>query len=128
MGSISTNPYMVQNYDLESPLVQLVSFNKLLEQYDVMAKSDNEYLAEKAKRILAAQEPYPILREGFTDDALLEEHKDVIHYILQDLFSEVLTENEIKTASLPYDNTIFNSSKRFQKFYCFLQNFLEHFP
>ncbi|MAU71525.1 MAG: GAF domain-containing protein [Pseudozobellia sp.] len=99
----------------EMPLVQVISFNKLLEQYDVMAKSDNEYLAEKAKRILAAQEPYPILREGFTDDTLLEEHKEVIHYILQDLFPEVLTENEIKTASLPYDNTIFNSSKRFQK-------------
>ena len=33
----------------EMPLVQVISFNKLLEQYDVMAKSDNEYLAEKAK-------------------------------------------------------------------------------
>lgn len=99
----------------ELPLKQLISFNKLLQRYEVMAQSDNEYLAKKARRILEAQEPYPELREGFTDVKLLEKNKDLIHFLLQDLFSEVLAENEIKTASLPYDNTIFNSSKRFQK-------------
>ena len=99
----------------EFPLSQLISFNKLLERYEEMASSDDAYLAERAKRILAAQAPYPELREGFTDESILEKHKDLIQIILQDLFSEVLTENEIKAASLPYDNIIFNSSKRFKK-------------
>ncbi|WP_430906172.1 GAF domain-containing protein [Maribacter sp. 2-571] len=106
---------MTTDQQRDSPLLQCISFNKLLEQYDVMAQSDDVFLAKKAKRILKAQEPYPELREGFTDTALLKKHEDVIRIILQDTFSEVLTHNEIKTASLAFDDTVFNSSKRFQK-------------
>ena len=95
----------------QSPLNQVISFNKLLEHYDVMAKSDDKFIAEKAKYILNAQAPYPELREGFTDVALLEKHKAVIKIILQDTFSEVLTKNEIKTASLPFNDIVFNSSE-----------------
>lgn len=102
-------------HEKESPLKQVISFNKLLEKYELMAKGDDAILAEKAQRILDAQAPYPELRDGFTDTSLLIKHQDVIKLLLQDVFSEVLTENEIKTASLPYDNTIFNSSKRFKK-------------
>ncbi|SHI34294.1 GAF domain-containing protein [Pseudozobellia thermophila] len=99
----------------ELPLMQLISFNKLLRNYEVMAKSDDEFLAQKARRILAAQAPYPELREGFTDVSLLDKHKEVIQIILQDVFPEVLTDNEIKAASLPYNDVIFNSSRRFRK-------------
>ncbi|MEL6917448.1 MAG: GAF domain-containing protein [Bacteroidota bacterium] len=106
---------MAVQYDGESPLISLISFNKLLEQYDAMAKSKDKFISEKAKHILEAQSPYPILRDGFSDVSLLKKHKDVIKLILQDTFSEVLSENEIKVASLPYENIIFNSSKRFQK-------------
>jgi len=95
-------------------MVQLISFNKLLERYDAMAQSENALLAKKAKHILRAQAPYPILREGFSDIKLLEKHKEVIHIVLHDVFSEVLTNNEIKTASLPFHDVIFNTSKRFQ--------------
>ncbi|WP_394750371.1 GAF domain-containing protein [Spongiimicrobium salis] len=96
-------------------MLQLISFNSLLKQYDEMAKSGDEYLSAKAKQILAAQAPYPELREGFSDIQLLDKYKDVIKIILQDTFSEVLTQNEIKVASFPYSNVVFNSSKRFQK-------------
>ncbi len=106
---------MLKDTQRDSPLLQLVSFNKLLEQYDAMAQSDDEFLAKKAKRVLKAQAPYPELRDGFTDVSLLNKHEEVIRIILQDTFSEVLTHNEIKTASLPFDDTVFNSSKRFQK-------------
>ncbi len=100
---------------IDSPMLQLISFNSLLKQYDEMAKSGDEYLSAKAKQILAAQAPYPELREGFSDIQLLDKYKDVIKIILQDTFSEVLTQNEIKVASFPYSNVVFNSSKRFQK-------------
>ncbi len=99
----------------ELPLVLQVSFDKLLRYYDVMAKSEDGYLAGKAKRILTAQAPFPELRDGFTDLALLEKHKDVIKLILEDTFPEQLTHNEIKTASLPYENVVFNSTDRFKK-------------
>lgn len=97
------------------PIQRVISFNKLLKYYDEMAESEDEFLAAKAKRILDAQAPYPELREGFTDLTLLDKHKDVIDIIFEDTFSDILGNNEIKVASLPYDNTIFNASKRFQK-------------
>ncbi|WP_276169108.1 GAF domain-containing protein [Zobellia alginiliquefaciens] len=106
---------MEKNYENELPISRLISFDKLLRQYDAMAKGDNITTAKMAQRILEAAAPYPELREGFSDPSLLKKHKDVIDIILQDIFSEVLTNNEIKAASLPYDNIIFNSSKRFRR-------------
>jgi hypothetical protein len=101
--------------DSESPIIFQISFNKLLEHYEEMAQNGDVFLADRAQRILDAQAPFPILRDGFTDQSLLFEHKDVIRVLLQDSFPEALTYNEIKTAALPYENLVFNSSKRFQK-------------
>ena len=97
------------------PIQPLISFNKLLEYYDELAKSEDKFLAAKAKRVLDAQASYPELREGFTDTSLLKKHETVIKIILEDTFSDILGQNEIKAASLPYDNLVFNASKRFQK-------------
>ena len=97
------------------PIQRVISFNKLLKYYDELANSDDDFLAAKAKRVLDAQRPYPELRDGFTDVSLLKKYKAVIDIILEDTFSDVLGSNEIKVASLPYDNVIFNASKRFQK-------------
>ena len=105
---------MENNYK-DTPLIPLLSFNKLLEQYDAMAKGPDPFLAQKAQHILQVQAPYPELREGFTDVSLLEKYEDIIRIILEDTFSDVLTHNEIKTASLPFGDTVFNSSKRFKK-------------
>lgn len=106
---------MISKTETDSPLVQLISFDKLLQQYDAMAQSDDVFMAKKAKRILDAQAPYPELRDGFGDDALLEKYKETIGIILQDVFPDVLTHNEIKAASLPFDNIVFNASARFKK-------------
>ncbi|AWX44079.1 hypothetical protein HME9304_01079 [Flagellimonas maritima] len=105
---------MKQNCNIESPMLQLVSFNKLLEHYDNQLKSKDKYLADRAKYVLDLQAPFPELRDGFDDVALLHKHKDIIGIILADTFSTVLTKNEIKTASTPFENTVFNSSERFQ--------------
>ena len=78
---------------IESPLLLKISFNKLLEQYEQLAKSEDEFIAAKAKRVLKTQEPYPELREGFADFSLLEKYKDEIGIILQDSFSRILTKN-----------------------------------
>ncbi|WP_370637381.1 GAF domain-containing protein [Flagellimonas sp. HMM57] len=96
-------------------MLKLVSFNKLLEHYDNQLNSKDKYLADRAKYVLDAQAPYPELREGFDDITLLDKHKEVISIILADTFAPVLTNNEIKTASTPFENLVFNSSERFQK-------------
>ena len=102
-------------YNADFPLQRYISFHKLLEEYDRMAEGDDEFLAQRAKYVLAAQEPYPELREGFTDVTLLKKHEKVIKIILQDSFSNVLTRNEIKVASLPYYDITFNGSERFEQ-------------
>lgn len=106
---------MEGNFLEEAPLIQLVSFNKLLKHYDEQLNSEDEFLALRAKHVLDAVAPYPELREGFDDLSIIEKRKDVIKTILADTFSPVLTQNEIKTASIPFANLIFNSSERFKK-------------
>lgn len=106
---------IAEAHNEDFPLVRLISFNKLLEYYDEMAKSKDAYMAHKANYILGVQAPYPELRDGFTDLNLLEKHKDVIAILLQDTFSKILGDNEIKAASLAYNNTIFHKSARLEK-------------
>ncbi|XCF06719.1 GAF domain-containing protein [Tamlana crocina] len=102
------------NANIESPLLLKVSFNKLLEQYEVLAKGNDEFIAAKAKRILNSVEGYPELRDGFSEVGVLKEREKEIGIVLQDSFSPLLTNNEIKTASVPLHNLIFNSSERFK--------------
>ncbi|MDC6388264.1 GAF domain-containing protein [Maribacter sp. PR1] len=104
----------MENEDKIRPLQYQISFGKLLKEYERLSKGNDKILAERAKQILDAQKPYPILREGFADFELLEEHKEVISLMLQDSFSPILGENEIKVASIPYFDFFFNPSKRFQ--------------
>lgn len=109
-----------KNYDLdindniESPLILKVSFNKLLSQYEDLIRADNDFIATNARRVLKIAEENPILRDGFSDLEVLNTHEKEIEGILQDAFSPILTKNEIKTASVPFHNIIFNSSERFK--------------
>lgn len=102
------------NDNVETPMMLKVGFNKLLEHYEKLAKSDDEFLSAKAKRVLKSAEPYPELRLGFSDTKVLKDREKEISLILQDSFAPVLTRNEIKTASVPFHDLIFNSSERFK--------------
>lgn len=99
---------------IESPMLLQIGFKKLLEHYEALLESGDDFMVSKAKHILELQEKYPILREGFTDFSLLDTYKEQIKTILQDSFSPLLTHNEIKTASTLFQNVIFNTSERFQ--------------
>ena len=105
---------MTLNNPFESPVMFKVSFNKLIKQYEELSKSKDESVVARAKKVLETQKSSPELREGFTDFSLLKTYEKEIRIILEDLFSELLTKNEIKTASIPFENTIFNSSERFK--------------
>lgn len=102
------------NDNIESPFEIKVSFDKLLKYYEVLAESEDEFIADRAKFLLAHQKSIPILREGFSELALFSKYEHEIELILRELFANVLTNNEIKTASVPYHNHIFNSSERFK--------------
>jgi hypothetical protein len=102
------------NENIESPFTLKVSFNKLLRHYEVLSQSDDEFIAAKARRVLKTAEGFPELRDGITNPQDLITRKKEISIILQDSFSPILTKNEIKTASVPFHNLIFNSSERFK--------------
>ena len=102
------------NDNIVSPFKLEFSFEKLLKHYEVLADSEDEFISAKAKQVLKTAERYPELRHGFNDSETLAKRKKEIGIILQDLFSPLLTKNEIKTASLPFHDLIFNASERFK--------------
>ncbi|HUH27650.1 GAF domain-containing protein [Gelidibacter sp.] len=102
------------NDQLDSPLTLKISFDKLLERYEALAQSDDPFLVKKAERVLNAGNSIPELRDGFSDPKLLDTYQKEIQIILEDSFSEVLTKNEIKTASMPLHDLNFNASSRFK--------------
>ncbi len=102
------------NDHIDSPFILKVSFDKLLKHYESLAESSDPFIAKKANQYLSQQKDIPILREGFSELELFKTYENDIRLILQDSFSEVLTNNEIKTASITYHDLIFNSSERFK--------------
>ena len=115
MGQQQTEVLYMNKKREALPFITCISFNKLLEQYEQYAESEDKFLAAKAKRILEVQEPYPELRSGFTDFSLLKKYQKPIATILEDIFTEVLTSHEIKAASIPFKNIVFNGSERFKQ-------------
>ena len=101
------------NNQSESPFIIKIGFNKLFNEFENLAASDNEHLASNAKRILKIAEENPILREGFSDLDLLDTYKTEIDEILQGAFNPLLTRNEIKVATVPFQNHIFKTTERF---------------
>ncbi|WP_460217757.1 GAF domain-containing protein [Psychroserpens sp. MEBiC05023] len=102
------------NEHLDSPFRLEVSFDKILKHYETLSQNEDEFIAAKARRVLKTAAGFPELREGITDPAELVKREKEIRIILQDSFSPILTNNEIKTASVPFHNLIFNSSERFK--------------
>ena len=102
------------NDSIESPLILKVSFNKLLKQYEDLTRADNDFIASNARRVLKIAEDNPVLRDGFSDFNIFNTYEKEIEGILQDSFSPILSKNEIKTASVPFHNAVFNSSERFK--------------
>ncbi|KJD31581.1 cell surface protein [Tamlana nanhaiensis] len=102
------------NDNIESPLRLNISFNKLLEQYETLSKSDNEHTKAKAQTILTLAEQYPELRHGISDFDVITEREKEIAILLQDIFNPLLTNNEIKAASIPFHDFNFNVSNRFK--------------
>lgn len=95
------------------PFKILVSFEKLFQNYAALLDSDNINIKKRAERILKIAKQYPILSEGFDDISMLEELQAPIDVILRDMFTPTLTNNEIKVATTPLQDTLIYTSKRF---------------
>ena len=101
------------NDQIDSPFIIKVSFNKLFNEYEKLLSEDNDLIASNAQRVLKIAKDIPVLRDGFSDLDLLDTYKSEIDTILHDSFNPLLTHNEIKVATVPFQNHIFKTSARF---------------
>lgn len=99
----------------EFPLDIKISFHKVIEQYQAQLKVEQSSIARSyIESVLEYVSAFPKLNDGIDDPEDLNKNKDAIRILLNDLFPTILSSNEIKAASLPFHNIIFNSSKRFR--------------
>ncbi|MET2986027.1 GAF domain-containing protein [Aureibaculum conchae] len=100
--------------ELDFPLELQISFEKVFSFYQKYTEDEKHPYHKSAKEITTYLKNYPELVDGFTDISLLKKYKDQIDLMLDGLFPEILTDNEIKTASIPFSFTTFKSTNRFK--------------
>ncbi|WP_103864597.1 GAF domain-containing protein [Aquimarina sp. I32.4] len=96
------------------PMDIWISFSKFIEQYRELLKSDNELLRNRASQILKIIEEYPELEEGIREEKRVQELIPQIHLVLEDSFAQILQNNEIKIATIPFHNNVLKSSQRYK--------------
>lgn len=105
----------MKNQLQDFPLNIKISFHKIIEQYRTQVKDETSSISKKyMENLLAHVSSFPKLEEGLEDPEDLSKYKEVIGILLEDLFPGLLTNNEIKAASLPFHNVIFNATNRFR--------------
>jgi len=98
------------------PMQIHVSFERLIESYRSYLIDGSDTLhKERAKRVIKIAEEYPELVVGLSSIKQVEALQPQIDLLLADLFSDILQENEIKIASIPFNELIIKSSRRYKK-------------
>ncbi len=81
------------------------------------SKAENGNISEQilAKSILEGVAHLPELRNPTSDLQFIEEHSTEISSLLSAIFPDILTNNEIKAASLPFFPVLFNRTNRLKE-------------
>ena len=96
------------------PLSIKISLKKVFDKYRSLANSKDSGMSSRVADVLAVSEKYPKLSEGILAESEFEEYKDQIDFVLEDMFAPVLGQNEIKTATIPFQEFVFKSSQRYK--------------
>ena len=96
------------------PLQIKIGFKKLFDSYRALEDSSNPVTSLRIKEILKIEKENPRLSSGISSEDALEKYSEQINFILEDLFAEVLTTNEIKIATVPYQERVLRASKRYE--------------
>ncbi|GAB5400276.1 MAG: hypothetical protein Aureis2KO_18610 [Aureisphaera sp.] len=97
----------------EFPLRVEIGFRKLFNSYRDKLEGSNPMFRARAEQVLKIAEEYPALVDGMSTLADIEAHKEQIDIILEDLFAPILQKNEIKTATIPFQDYVLKSSERY---------------
>ena len=96
------------------PFNVTLSFKQLINQYRGRLASEKNAIAKAhIENILAYLKDFPELENGIDSEERLKELEEPISLLLSDLFPRALTFNEIKAATAPMTNTLFNHTERF---------------
>ena len=110
------NVNLAQKMESELPVQLQISFRKiydLIKQYASVEYREHPFHSSAIK-VKEEIEKQPFLINGFSDFSLLEKHKHIVDIILEPLFPEILKQNEIKAAMLPFSFESFKLSERFK--------------
>jgi len=108
----------ISAYNIDSlslPFTFKLGFEKVVDYYKEFIKIEHHPYEDIARKALAHVEKHPILIEGFSDFNELEKYRNEIDLILNPLFPRLLTNNEIKAATMPFTFYSFRLSDRFAK-------------
>ena len=89
-----------------------LSLEPVFQFWEKKAQSGNPSQKLLAKSILEGVAHLPELRQPTADLKFIEEHSTEISSLLSAMFPEILTNNEIKAASLPFFPVLFNMTDR----------------
>lgn len=97
------------------PLSIKIGFRKVFDYYRSLVDSESKAVRDSANLIIDIEKQHPILSEGITSHKDLKKYKEQIDEVLYDLFIPALGMNEIKTATIPFQELVFKSSPRYDK-------------
>ncbi len=98
------------------PFRIIISFQGVIDAYEKQLESEEtEVSREYINKMLEYVSSFPQLKEGIEDPKKLRDLREPIKILLDDLFPSVLSNNEIKTASIPFHNIFFNRSARLKR-------------
>ncbi|MEM6721753.1 MAG: GAF domain-containing protein [Bacteroidota bacterium] len=100
------------HHDINLPLQLMVSFDQVISFYDNYVEDENHPYHKSAVEIIEYLNNYPALKEGISDFSQIEQYRDQIDLILDGLFPEILTDNEIKVATIPFSFQSFKYTNR----------------
>jgi hypothetical protein len=102
--------------NMELPLQLHISFKKVFEVFQKYAdESLKTHPFHQSSKVMVSEiKKYPELIDGFSDFSLLQKHQEVISLLLDALFPEILSSNEIKAATIPFSFTSFKFTDRFK--------------
>lgn len=97
----------------EFPLKIKIGFKKVFDAFREQANK-SDFDQRQTTEILSLEKEYPILSSGISDFENLSKYKEQIDAILDPLFPSVLENNEIKFATIPFQEVAFKSTERYK--------------
>lgn len=106
----------MKNKSSDLPFKIKISFQKVLEACKKRYEEEDRKLVKKyLKDLLEYIKEFPELEEGIENFEDVKKYEEPIQILLDDLFPNILTNNEIKAATVPKYNIILDQTNRFKE-------------